>query len=1163
MLRQIALPAALVASLATASCSSCRAGTPAPAATLSDGAYREAVTAFATALAALETSQEVLARQKLDRFVALAPQEPAGLANIGLLLLRQQEVDQAHERLAKAESLAPTSAHIQRLLAITESRRGRLDEAIRHWRRALELDPADVKAAYALAQELERQGGPDADAQASQTLERLLARGDNLPARLDALRLAAKRSDAAALQRALDPLIAASASWPAAAQAQLKLLRESAAANPRAAATRAVFLKNVLVREPAYRRALAAISTPLDAVGEPLRRFLVLDNPPSQPAAADTALAFTVARPADDRAEQVTWTGVFAPGAADPPIVARASAADVWVSRMLVTRRDRPAPDSLPGFDAIAAADLDYDFLTDLVEALPSGLRIRRQTASLRFEDVTAVATLPAPLLTRGFSGVWAADIDTDGDIDLVAAPTAGALLALRNNGDRTFAVREPFPGCTDVRGFVWADLDGDGVPDASVLDARGDVHALLSLRGGDFLRQTLPPAPEPTAAIAPVDSGGEAGFALAALSPQGAIRRLTFTDGAWTWRDLARLSTAPANLAPGAARLLVADVDNNGAADLIASGPQTTGVVLAGPGGSFAPLAAPIEASVRDAADLDGDGRLELLGIDANRHAVVAQSRGATRYGWQTIRGRAATATGDQRINSFGIGGEVEVRAGLNLQRRVITSPIVHVGLGNLQSSDVIRIVWPNGVLQSEFEKPANTTVAADQRLKGSCPWLFAWNGREMAFVTDVIWRSPLGLRINAQATTDVLMTEDRVRVRGDQLVARDDAYDLRITAELWETHFFDAAALFAVDHPAGTEVFLDERFAIPAPSLAPRITGPVEAMASARDDGGRDVAEVVRARDDRHLDFAGRGAYQGITRDHFVELTLPETAPRSGPLWLVAQGWVHPTDSSINVAISQGRHAPPRGLSLHVADAQGRFREVRANLGFPAGKDKTVLIALEGVFPAAGPRRLRLATNLEIYWDRLGWAAGRSDVHVEPRRLALRSAELRYRGYSETTQRVPSSPLRPRYVLAGTAARWLDLEGYYTRFGDVRALLGGVDDRYVIMNAGDELALRFAAAAPPAPGLVRDFIMMGDGWVKDGDYNTSFSRTVLPLPTHASGKYDTAPRQLEDDPVYRAHADDFSTWHTRYVSPAPARRALSDSDAGTGLNPVPARQQ
>jgi hypothetical protein len=546
---------------------------------------------------------------------------------------------------------------------------------------------------------------------------------------------------------------------------------------------------------------------------------------------------------------------------------------------------------------------------------------------------------------------------------------------------------------------------------------------------------------------------------------------------------------------------------------------------------------------------DLDGDGRLEILGIAEGGRPVRASSSGARAYRWQTLRPRSATATGDQRINSFGIGGEVELRTGLHLQKRTIDAPVVHFGLGDAAGAEVVRVVWPNGTIQSEFNTASNTTVEATQRLKGSCPWLFAWNGREMAFVTDIIWRSPLGLRINAQQTADVLMTEDWVKVRGDQLVPREGAYDLRVTAELWETHFFDLLSLLVVDHPSGTEVFVDERFAMPPPKLAVHVTGPVRELGAARDDQGHDVLAVVRDRDGRHLDFAGRGAYQGITRDHSVDVDLPEEAPRTGPLWLVAQGWVHPTDSSVNVAISQGAHAAPRGLSLHVADAAGRFRKVREGLGFPSGKDKTVLLDLTGVFPAGGPRRLRLATNLEIFWDRLAWAEGRPDVRAVPQRVALASADLGYRGYSVTEQADPGSPERPRYRLAGTAPRWLDLEGYHTRFGDVRELLAGVDDRYVIMNAGDEMQLRFLEVPPPAAGMVRDFVLVGDGWVKDGDFNTTFSRTMLPLPTHASGRYDRAPGALEDDPMYRAHRGDFETYHTRYVSPEGVRRALGDA--------------
>ncbi len=137
--------------------------------------------------------------------------------------------------------------------------------------------------------------------------------------------------------------------------------------------------------------------------------------------------------------------------------------------------------------------------------------------------------------------------------------------------------------------------------------------------------------------------------------------------------------------------------------------------------------------------------------------------------------------------------------------------------------------------------------------------------------------------------------------------------------------------------------------------------------------------------------------------------------------------------------------------------------------------------------------------------------------------------------------TQADASSPELPHYdTFVGTSQRWNDLIGFYTRFGDVGELLEKVDDRYVIANAGDELALRFPAPPPPPPGWFRDFVMIGDGWNKDGDYNTAFSKTVLPLPSHARPGYDGPSGLLEDDPVFRFHPEDWRTYHTRYVTPS-----------------------
>ena len=94
--------------------------------------------------------------------------------------------------------------------------------------------------------------------------------------------------------------------------------------------------------------------------------------------------------------------------------------------------------------------------------------------------------------------------------------------------------------------------------------------------------------------------------------------------------------------------------------------------------------------------------------------------------------------------------------------------------------------------------------------------------------------------------------------------------------------------------------------------------------------------------------------------------------------------------------------------------------------------------------------------------------------------------------------------------------------------------------------MNAGDEMSFRFRAQPPPAEGWVRDFVIIGDGWIKDGDYNSTFSKTVLPLPYHAKHEYTTFPTTLENEYVYKQFPEDWQNYHTRYVTPDVFRNAL-----------------
>jgi Tfp pilus assembly protein PilF len=1099
--------------------------------------YRDTVRAFSIGLVALESGDDARAQERLRQTTQLAPGEPAGWADLGLLSARQQDFDAAYRNVEQARSLVPENSRIETLLGLIEDRRGKLPEAIGHFRKAVKLDPRNVRAQFSLAGEIEREAQPSSDAEAEKILRQLLEqRPENLAVLLEVARLAAKTGDGATLQNAAGKLARESASWPDAAKEQLNALEQTAtSSNPRPGAVRVMYLRNTLARVPEYRKSLNEVKTPSTFVDDPFERFLRLAVPTSVPAPPDVTLNFA-ARRIEGSPAMSPWAGALSLDDQGGTVLAWADTDGV----QLASGAKLPYRSGASGSLAVLGADLNYDFRTDLVLAGASGLAFFLQQDPRHFADITAHTHLPAGILQGSYTGAWAHDFDLDGDLDIVLGTKSGEPLVLRNNGDQTFGVAHPFAGIDGLIAFASGDIDGDGDPDVALIDGHGKLHVFANERLGQFRPRGLPAGWDGRfVAVTAADIDNDGLLDFVALREDGSVMRLSDRDGGAGW-DAGEVVKADAG---GSPTLLAADLDNNGSLDLVVG----DGQVFLGADGRFQKLAISAPIIGATPADVDGDGRLDLVGLSASGAPVEALNHGSKNYGWQDIRLRAASASGDQRINSFGIGGEIEVRAGLLTEKQAITSPVVHFGLGDHTEVDVARITWPNGVAQGEFDLRAGQEILATQRLKGSCPWLFAWDGARMSFVKDGSpWSSALGLHINAQVVAGIYQTEEWFKIPGESLKPRDGYYDLRITDELWETYYIDHYALMVVDHPQGTEIYTDERFAVPPPPLRIDTTVTPRPFARARDDRGADISAAIRSVDRNYLDTFGRGPYQGLTRDHWVELALPADAPQTGPLYLLATGWTHPTDATVNIAIGQNSIAQPQGLSIETPDSHGQWIVAKRNLGFPAGKMKTVALDLTGVFRPGAPRKLRLRTNLEIYWDELAWAPAAADQNrIE--RLPLSSAELRYRGFSEVHAANESSPELPDYnKIASTGAMWRDLEGYVTRFGDVRELLEKVDGRIVIANAGDELALRFRAPAPPPAGWKRDYIMIGDGWIKDGDFNSVYSKTVLPLPYHGMKNYDAPPRALEDDPAYRSHPGDWVSFHTRYVTPEPFERAL-----------------
>ncbi|MDP7004853.1 MAG: CRTAC1 family protein, partial [Phycisphaerales bacterium] len=714
-------------------------------------------------------------------------------------------------------------------------------------------------------------------------------------------------------------------------------------------------------------------------------------------------------------------------------------------------------------------------------------------------------------------------DADQDGDLDLLVSRDSTFLL--QNNGDGSATIVEldtPLLHATHI-----IDIDEDGAVDVVGIDKNGKLVLLKNERSGK---------------IVPVHD----------LLPNIILSDLTVADfNNDGWMDIAYIDNGSAFIAENnheigfeirkvggfALQIAAADIDNDTKQDIILSGEQID-ILFAN--GNTASIDAIGDVQIVD-ADLDGDLDIATQGTE---FAIWHQDGTPKENEFQKII-LEAILEGGQRNNALAVGGFVEVRSNGAYQKHLITGPLTHIGLGG-KPADAIRVVWPNGVPQEVIEPKPNQVFTEVQILKGSCPFLAtSTDDGSWEFVTDLLWRSPLGLKINAQTVPPIAATQDWVKVRGDQLVPRNGVYELAITAQLWETHFIDEVKMIAVDHPLGTEVFVDERFVAPVP---PEYTlyayEQLRTPDGAIDQHGNDVLETIRVRDGNRLGGFAKGPYQGVGEEHFVELDLGALDSNQA-VDVIAQGWIRPTDTSINVASAQNKSAPiPSGIRVDVPNGKGSWKTVIPNGGFPAGKLKTIVLEIPAGSFESNDFRVRIATNLEIYWDKISYAE-KSNVKTIRTPIELVSADLGYMGFPVMSRANDDAPNIPDYkdILHGNA--WRDLEGYYTRYGAVEELLTKVDDRYVIMNAGDAMYLQFDEPEQEvADGFTRDYIFFCDGWVKDGDWNTVDSRTVGPLPHHAMTGYPY-PEDERPPELLPSHPD-WQEFHTRYITPASFRDAV-----------------
>ena len=722
---------------------------------------------------------------------------------------------------------------------------------------------------------------------------------------------------------------------------------------------------------------------------------------------------------------------------------------------------------------------MDHDGDLDLFEILPNSYLYLRNNSDGTFEDQSAkLGPQNSDIISTDAAF---GDFDDDEDIDFIVVNKNSGICLYSNQRQGVFkdiAAESGLKGYEGAGTVAVGDYNNDGYLDLFIGSVNGGNHALLrNLRNGTFEKEK---------------------------------------NNAEMLRSLEKINVYDASFL---------DFNNDGFLDILVAG-ESQGKDGRGINlfyndgkGNFKNVSELLPSEVKSGKqitvfDYNDDGDLDALIAGINGGISLLRNDGGNNNHFITMK-LVGLKAGSAKNNYFGIGAKVEMRAGDLYETMVVTDPSIHFGIGSNSRADIIRIRWTNGVPQNIFMPGSDQALIEQQTLKGSCPFLYSWNGEEYVFVKDILWRSALGMPTGIMGGTTSYAfadaSDDYLKIPGDMLKQNNGNYTIQVTSELWETIYIDKLELVTVDHPNSLDIFVPEQFGPPPfPGLKILTVKEKHAPVSAVDTEGNDVLPFISQKDDIYLSDFRPGKYQGITemRDLIID---PGNIDVSGRFFLFMNGWIFPTDASINVAISQSDHIKVIPPLVQVLNKKGEWVTVTGSAGFPMGKDKTVITDLSGKF-LSEDHRVRIRTNMEIYWDQVFFAEDLPGAPAVKSVLNPSGADLHYRGFSEPFRK--GSRYGPHwfdYSVVEKGPKWRDLKGNYTRFGDVLPLLSESDNKYIITNAGDETTINFnAAELPPlAKGWKRDFLIRSVGWVKDGDLNTAFGNTVLPLPFHGMKSY------------------------------------------------------
>src|ERR1700691_5795270 len=858
------------------------------------------------------------------------------------------------------------------------------------------------------------------------------------------------------------------------------------------------------------------------------------------------------------------------------------------------------------------AGDYDNDGFTDIAVAVDGNVKLLHNDRGVRFKDVTEESGIKGDGYSYSLTFI---DYDHDGDIDLFVLQMGKGLPVAsvggvveekvpasnqmwRNNGNGTFTEQTEqtgLAGTTPAMAALGTDYNNDRAVDLLIT---GGTLLYKNPREGKFLPQQLLGSLDSGAAILDFDHDGwmDVAFSRTGVPALTLWRNYHGTS----FEQLGELETNWVR-AFGVAAF---DYDNDGWVDLVAVGETKEGKgevrLFPNPGpDGFKDVTADVgldKIQLKDpraiiTGDYDGDGATDLLITQNHGPVVLLRNEGGNKNHWLRLNLKGLAD------NKSAIGTKVDVFAGGNRQKFEIygsngylgqNSPYLTVGLGQSTQADVVRMLWPTGVLPDEINvaggKQQNFTEM--DRRGSSCPTLFVWNGKRYEFVADMLGAGVVGhwigpdqrdiprpvewIKIDrgairekdfpshvSQNPRDMLypMNEDNNKNEGAPLlagVARSGKHGIlsfRFMEPLEEAVYLDQARLLAVDHPADLDVYPNEYFAStpPYPQFKVVLSRNPQHPAGAWDEHGHDALPDLRAH--RYFGDFPLTQFQGFAKPHALTLDLGEPY-RGGALWLLMHCEVEYSSANSMYAASQAdvhAIAPYVEALVPEKNGDGKWLRVVDDMGFPAGGPRTMTADLTHKLPL-GTQKIRITTNLQIYWDNIlidrttqpvqdkNNEAKEQPIRLTP--LPLTRADLEFHGYPQKIEGTPPGNVQYIYEKTSATGPYTRPAGNYTRYGDVLPLLTATDDKLAVFGSGDEVRLDFDPSELPAlpQGWVRDYFFAANGYEKDMDFYAAQGDYVAPLPFLSMGDYPYTPKK--SFPLDDAHLKYLLEYNTRQMS-------------------------